>query len=158
MLFRSAEHHEGAVLKPLHAPYFPLLSTLGQRQPGYFVKLKMDYLADMGGQRDLGDFAIVGASFDAQVAAKSDLTPLHWTHFHIGCLKNRGAVERRGARPQFKIIEALSLDQCIPRPDAKWLNAHGRLQEICVSKPNDTQPFEYEADRKSTRLNSSHWE
>jgi DNA ligase-4 len=72
-----ANRQEGLVLKPLHAPYFSLLTEQGHRQAGFFVKMKKDYLADMDGERDLGDFAIIGASFDAQVAPKSNLKPLH---------------------------------------------------------------------------------
>ncbi|KAF2192007.1 hypothetical protein K469DRAFT_732063 [Zopfia rhizophila CBS 207.26] len=62
-----ADCEEGLVLKPLHSPYLPLLSESGKRELGYFIGLK-DYLSDMGGEHDLGDFAIIGASYDAQLA------------------------------------------------------------------------------------------
>jgi DNA ligase-4 len=117
-----AARQEGLVLKPLLAPYFPLLTEQGHRQASFTIKLKKDYLGDMGGERDLGDFAVIGASFDAQVAPKSDLKPLHWTHFHLGCCTNKRAVGRTNAKPKFKIVATLSLDKCIPKPDVKYLN------------------------------------
>jgi DNA ligase-4 len=57
-----AARQEGLVLKPLHAPYFPLLTDQGHRQASFFIKLKKDYLGDMGGERDLGDFAVIGVT------------------------------------------------------------------------------------------------
>lgn len=136
-----AKHQEGLVLKPLHAPYFPLMSDIGHRHRGYFIKLKKDYLGDMGGERDLGDFAIIGASFDAQVAAKSDVKPLHWTHFHLGCLVNKAAVERTKSKPIFKVVSTLSLDKCIPKPELKHLNCHGRLLEVSLPLNGHTKAF-----------------
>ncbi|KAJ4293417.1 hypothetical protein N0V90_008700 [Kalmusia sp. IMI 367209] len=44
-----ADRQEGLILKPLNTPYFPLSADMGSRQPGYFIKLKKDYLSDMGG-------------------------------------------------------------------------------------------------------------
>ena len=137
-----AEHQEGLVLKPLHAPYFPLLSEQGHRQASFFIKLKKDYLGDMGGERDLGDFAVVGASFDAQVAAKSDLRPLHWTHFHLGCCTNKDAVQRTGAKPKFKIVASLSLDKCIPKSDAKYMNVQGYIRLSTLRDNGSTLEFE----------------
>jgi DNA ligase-4 len=137
-----AHRQEGLVLKPLHAPYFPLLSEVGQREPGYFIKLKKDYLSDMGGERDLGDFAVIGASFDPQVAAKSDVKPLHWTHFHVGCLMNAEAVRTLGSKPKFKIVAALSLDKCIPKADVKYLNIHGRFRQVDLEDELQPECFE----------------
>jgi DNA ligase-4 len=136
-----ARCQEGLVLKPLHAPYFPLLYGQGSRRPGYFIKLKKDYLGDMGGERDLGDFAVIGASFDAQVAPKSDLKPLHWTHFHLGCLTNKASVQRTGAKPVYKIVATIGLDQCIPKPDLKYLNIHGYVRQANLHKDNQTDNF-----------------
>ncbi|KAF2702821.1 hypothetical protein K504DRAFT_464009 [Pleomassaria siparia CBS 279.74] len=139
-----ADRQEGMILKPLHAPYFPLLSEIGQgQQPGYFIKVKKDYLGDMGGERDLGDFAIVGASFDPQVAGKTDLKNLYWTHFHMGCLTNKSAVEQAGAKPEFKIVGALSLDKCIPKPELKYLNDHGYLQRTSIREDGSTDKFNF---------------
>jgi DNA ligase-4 len=142
-----ATRQEGLVLKPLHAPYFPLLTEQGHRQAGFFVKMKRDYLGDMGGERDLGDFAIVGASFDAQVAPKSSLKPLHWTHFHLGCCTNKTAVERSGAKPSFKIVATLSLDKCIPKPDVKYLNIQGYVRQTVLHKGGATDAFDVECSK-----------
>jgi DNA ligase-4 len=139
-----ADRQEGIILKPLYAPYFALLSDTGHLQPGYFIKLKKDYLSDMGGERDLGDFAIVGASYDAQVATKTDLKPLHWTHFHIGCLTNKTAIERGGAKPKFKIVGALSLEKCIPKPELKYLNDHGKFQSTSILADGSIEKFKFE--------------
>ncbi|KAJ8110165.1 hypothetical protein OPT61_g6917 [Boeremia exigua] len=136
-----ASRQEGLVLKPLHAPYFPLSYGQGYRRPGYFIKLKKDYLSDMGGERDLGDFAVIGASFDAQVAPKSDLTPLHWTHFHLGCCTNKVAVQRFGAKPVFQVVATVSLDQCIPKPDLKYLNIHGYVRQVGLQEDGQTDAF-----------------
>ncbi|KAK1910678.1 hypothetical protein P3342_008558 [Pyrenophora teres f. teres] len=137
-----AERQEGLVLKPLHEPYFPLLSEQGSGQAGFFIKMKKDYLGDMGGERDLGDFAVVGASFDPQVAAKSDVKPLHWTHFHLGCCINKDAVERTGAKPKFKVVASLSLDKCIPKADVKWLNTQGYVRQGILREDGSTREFD----------------
>ncbi|KAF2626541.1 hypothetical protein BU25DRAFT_411520 [Macroventuria anomochaeta] len=136
-----ASRQEGLVLKPLHAPYFPLLYVQGYRRPGYFIKLKKDYLGDMGGERDLGDFAVIGASFDAQVAPKSDLKPLHWTHFHLGCCANKVAVQRTGAKPMFEAVATVSLDQCIPKSDLKYLSIHGYVRQANLHEDGSTDNF-----------------
>jgi DNA ligase-4 len=142
-----ASRQEGLVLKPLHAPYFPLLYGQGSYRPGSFIKLKKDYLGDMGGERDLGDFAVIGASFDAQVAPKSDLKPLHWTHFHLGCLTNKAAVQRTGAKPVFKTVATIGLDQCIPKHDLKYLNIHGYVRQANLREDGQTDEFGVEHSR-----------
>ncbi|KAF1934880.1 hypothetical protein EJ02DRAFT_460848 [Clathrospora elynae] len=137
-----ADRQEGVVLKPLHSPYFPLLTDQGHRQAGFFIKMKKDYLGDMGGERDLGDFAVIGASFDAQVAPKTDLKPLHWTHFHLGCCTNKDTVQRIGAKPKFKVVATLSLDKCIPKPDVKYMNNQGYVRQATLQKDGSTKEFD----------------
>lgn len=139
-----ANRQEGLVLKPLHTPYFLLSYGQEHRRRGYFVKLKKDYLADMGGERDLGDFAVIGASFDAQVAPKTNLKPLHWTHFHLGCCTNKAALQRTGAKPAFKVVATVSLDQCISKPDLKYLNVHGYVQQAALRTDGWTDNFDIE--------------
>ncbi|KAF9691382.1 hypothetical protein EKO04_010828 [Ascochyta lentis] len=146
-----ASRQEGLVLKPLHAPYFPLLYGQGYARPGYYIKLKKDYLADMGGERDLGDFAIIGASFVAQVAPKSDMKPLHWTHFHLGCCMNRAAVHRAGAKPTFKVVATVGLDQCIPKPDLKYLNVQGYVRQAKLHGDGSTDNFGIEHSNGHSR-------
>ncbi|KAF2125391.1 hypothetical protein P153DRAFT_400214 [Dothidotthia symphoricarpi CBS 119687] len=140
-----ANRQEGLVLKPLHAPYFPLLSEQGHCQAGFFIKVKKDYLGDMGGERDLGDFAVLGASFDAQVAPKTDIKPLHWTHFHLGCCTNMAEIrQRKDVRPHFKIVTSLSLDKCIPKSDVKYLNIQGYVRQAKLRKDGSTKDFDIE--------------
>jgi DNA ligase-4 len=149
-----AFRQEGMVLKPLHAPYFPLVAEVGDALPGFFIKLKKDYLNDMGGQRDIGDFAVIGACFDAQVAPKANLRPLYWTHFHLGCVVNRTAVQRTAAKPKFKVVACLSLDQCIPKADVKYLNTHGQFRKADLDHGSSIDAFEidhgYSYDRRMT--------
>ena len=137
-----AERQEGIVLKPLHEPYFPLWSEQGIRQTGFFIKMKKDYLGDMGGERDLGDFAVIGASFDAQVAAKTDVQPLHCTHFHLGCCINKDAVICMSTKPRFKVVESLGLDKCIPKADVKWLNTQGYVRQNIWREDRSTREFD----------------
>lgn len=136
-----AHRQEGLVLKPLHAPYFLLVSNIGHRNPGYFIKMKKDYLADMGGERDLGDFAVIGASFDAQLAPKSSIKPLHWTHFYLGCLVTRREGLTSASKNIFKVVGSVSVDKCIPKADAKWLNENGRLHEVPIQKTAASSGF-----------------
>jgi DNA ligase-4 len=137
-----AERQEGLVLKPLHAAYFPLLPEQGHRQASFFIKLKRDCLNDMGGEQDLGDFAVIGASFDAQVAAKTDIKPLHWTHFHLGCCMNKSAVYRTRAKPKFKVVASLSLEKCIPRSDLKYMNIQGYIRQSVLLNGGSTPEFD----------------
>lgn len=137
-----AERQEGLILKPLHAPYFPLLSEQGHHQAGFFIKLKKDYLADMGGERDLGDFAVIGADFDAQTAPKTNIKPLHWTHFHLRCCLNKDAVERTGAKPKFMVVASLSLDKCIPKSDVKYMNIQGYVRQSVLQDNGSTAEFD----------------
>ncbi|KAH7079625.1 hypothetical protein FB567DRAFT_126085 [Paraphoma chrysanthemicola] len=142
-----ANRQEGLVLKPLHAPYFPLLAEHGHRQAGYFIKMKKDYLGDMGGERDLGDFAVIGASYDAQIAPKTDIKPLHWTHFHLGCCTNKAAVQRSGAKPMFKVVATLSLHKWIPKAELKYLNIQGYVRQAALCKGGHTDAFDVESSK-----------
>jgi DNA ligase-4 len=137
-----AYKQEGLVLKPLHSPYLPLFSEVRNRTPGYFIKLKKDYLADMGGQRDLGDFAVIGARLDPQVAPKTDIKQLFWTHFYVGCLTNKLAVDRRDAKPTFKVVGCLSLDKCIPKPDLQYLNSHSQFRKVALHQNGSIDAFD----------------
>jgi DNA ligase-4 len=139
-----ANHQEGLILKPLHGPYFALAIELGQRQrrAQFFIKVKQDYLADMGGQRDLGDFAVMGASFDAQVAPKTDVRPLHWTHFYLGCCTNLAAVQLHAAKPSFQIVAVICFDKCISKSDLACLNTQGFVRQTDPSSTTiETSPF-----------------
>lgn len=117
---------EGLILKPSDAPYFPLDNAGDWRG---FVKLKADYMIDMGSDRDVADFAVVGGSYDAQQALKSGLQNISWTTFHIGCLINKEAVLRFQARPSFRVVEVIHQEHCIPKPDLEALNRLGKFRQ-----------------------------
>ena len=113
------------MLKPLHSPYFALSSA--HRGPDFYIKLKKDYLQDMGGERDLGDFAIVGAGYHAATAAKSEIQRLRWTHFHVCCLTNKAAAPE-GAEAVYKVVAVIRSDRsCIPKAELRYLDDVGRL-------------------------------
>lgn len=112
--------NEGLVLKP-DAPYFDLVSGYG---PYNFcnIKLKKEYFEGWG---DVGDFAVVGASYDAAKAKEYKSTHIAWTHFFIGCLENKGEVQAKVEKPRFKVTNIVELSepliwtlmtQCFPSP------------------------------------------
>ncbi|KAJ9658846.1 hypothetical protein H2201_007627 [Coniosporium apollinis] len=117
---------EGLILKLSDAPYFPLDNTGEWRG---FVKLKADYMIDMGNDRDVADFAVVGGSYDAQQALKTGLQNISWTTFHLGCLVNKEAVLRFQAKPSFRVVEVIHQEHCIPKPDLEALNRLGKLRQ-----------------------------
>lgn len=110
---------EGLVLKP-DEPYF----DFGIRQSRFgscVIKLKKEYLQGWG---DVGDFAVIGASYDPAKAKAYKITNLKWTHFFIGCLKNREAARARSEKPMFMVTNVVELPdtllqtlrtQCEPR-------------------------------------------
>lgn len=101
---------EGLVLKP-DGPYFSVDEHRPYRH-GYCIKLKKEYIGNFG---DVGDFAIVGAGFDPVKAKTYRIPHLKWTHFYIGCLQNKDQVKRWHARPEFKIISMVELNDTILR-------------------------------------------
>ncbi|KAK3117458.1 hypothetical protein LTR53_001145 [Teratosphaeriaceae sp. CCFEE 6253] len=109
---------EGLILKPCGVPYFSLDIGLSQ-QRHYFIKLKKDYIAGMG---DEADFAIVGASHDAQQALSSGIRGIKWTDFHLGCMTNKADVQRFDAKPVFHLVGTMQQEACIPRPILETLN------------------------------------
>ncbi|KAL9018431.1 MAG: hypothetical protein Q9185_004274 [Variospora sp. 1 TL-2023] len=115
-----AQRWEGLVLKPSDAPYFSNRKT-SSGLPGHcWIKLKKDYIPGLG---DTADFAVVGAGFDASRAAQLKCPDLKWTHFHIGCLRNKKEVNNKNARPCFKVVAALEVNINM----AKYLNQHGKF-------------------------------
>jgi DNA ligase-4 len=119
----NAGRCEGLVLKPCGLPYFALHS----RDEGYkhnFIKLRADYISEMG---DEADFAVVGASYNAQQALKSGLKGLKWTDFHLGALLNKEEVLRFGTRPHFRVVGTIQQAFCIPKPVLKTANIIGNF-------------------------------
>jgi ATP-dependent DNA ligase len=126
-----AHRTEGLVLKPLDMPYFSLGSDENSGLRDYIIKLKKDYLQELGGERDVADFAVIGASFDPKLVHKSNAGNIPFTTFHLGCLVNKEEALRFGYRPLFEVVGMIDLDQCIPSSELKTLNDHGRF----CSKP-----------------------
>lgn len=117
----NAQACEGLVLKPCGLPYYTLDRDPGRRFHGY-IKLKKDYIAGLG---DEADFAVVGASYDAQEAAKSRLHNLHWTDFYLGTILNKEQVKRYGHRPVLRIVGSISQNHCIPQAILDTVNKLG---------------------------------
>jgi DNA ligase-4 len=96
---------EGLVLKS-DDPYFDF-STRRRPYSSSCIKLKKEYI---GGFGDVGDFAVVGARYDAAKAKSYDLPNLKWTHFYIGCLDNKNEVVRWGRQPVFVVTNVVELN------------------------------------------------
>ncbi|KAK8136907.1 ATP dependent dna ligase domain protein [Apiospora sp. TS-2023a] len=99
---------EGLVLKP-DEPYF----DFGIRQSRFgscVVKLKKEYIQGWG---DVGDFAVVGASYDATKAKSYKSPNVKWTHFFIGCLKNRDLARARSEKPMFVVTNIVELPETL---------------------------------------------
>lgn len=128
-----AERCEGLVLKPCGAPYFDLDPSPDTRTRRY-IKLKKDYIADMG---DEADFVVVGASYNAQQALKSGVPNIKWTEFHLGCLMNKADALRFDARPRFIVVGTIQQEACIPNPVLQAANAIG---QFCAKPYDRNQP------------------
>ncbi|KAL8815646.1 MAG: hypothetical protein Q9223_005233 [Gallowayella weberi] len=124
-LFATAITHrwEGLVLKPSDAPYFSSRRTSGNAPVQGWIKLKKDYIPGLG---DTADFAVVGAGYNASRAAQLRSPNLTWTHFHLGCLRNKKEVKEKHARPYFVVIGALEINLEM----TKHLNQHGQFCKL----------------------------
>jgi DNA ligase-4 len=127
---------EGLVVKPADESYFNFSSHGGYRS--CCIKMKKEYIGTFG---DVGDFAVVGASYDAVQAKSFGIPNLKWTEFYIGCLENKDAVQRQQATPKFVVIITVSLN----REMMKHLFAHssGNLFE--------EPPFEFRIEKGVAR-------
>ncbi|KAI2641651.1 hypothetical protein GGS26DRAFT_536276 [Hypomontagnella submonticulosa] len=112
---------EGIVLKP-DEPYFDF--NAGQKPYSCCnIKLKKEYIQGWG---DVGDFAVVGASYDAAKAKEYKTPNLKWTHFFIGCLENKEEAQAKIEKPRFVVTNVIELTneallstvmtQCFPSP------------------------------------------
>jgi DNA ligase 4 len=97
---------EGLVLKP-DDPYFDF-SESRRDFAGCPIKLKKEYIGSFG---DVGDFAVVGARYDPDRAKTYCIPNLKWTHFFIGCLNNKEAVQRWKAKPRFTVVNMVDLTE-----------------------------------------------
>lgn len=112
---------EGLVLKPSDEPYFNLERSSDGRYPSRWIKLKKDCIKGLG---DSADFAVLGAGYDVREARKYPHLDLSWTHFYIGCLKNKDAVLHSAAKPHILVFDKIS--ECIKKEDMLYLNQHGQ--------------------------------
>jgi DNA ligase-4 len=96
---------EGLVLKA-DDPYFDF-STARRPNGSCCIKLKKEYI---GGFGDVGDFAVVGAGYEATKAKLYGIPHLKWTHFFIGCLENKEHVRRWKAKPSFTVTNVVELN------------------------------------------------
>jgi DNA ligase-4 len=96
---------EGLVLKA-DDPYFDF-GTLRRPYSCCAIKLKKEYI---GGFGDIGDFAVVGARFDAAKARTYNIPRVKWTHFYVGCLENKDEVNRFGKQPRFVVTNVVELN------------------------------------------------
>lgn len=110
---------EGLVLKP-DDPYFDF-STTRRPYSGCVIKLKKEYIGHFG---DIGDFALVGARFDAAKARTYNISRLKWTHFYVGCLENKDDVQRLGKRPQFVVTNVVELNETQLEAFTSSVNSH----------------------------------
>ncbi|KAI1262520.1 hypothetical protein F5Y18DRAFT_430066 [Xylariaceae sp. FL1019] len=95
---------EGIVIKP-DEPYFDFTRTRAPYRCGN-IKLKKEYMEGCG---DVGDFAVVGASYDPATAKKYGIGNLQWTHFYIGCLEGQSEALDPIAIPQFRVTNIVEL-------------------------------------------------
>ncbi|KAI1096684.1 hypothetical protein F5B19DRAFT_434032 [Rostrohypoxylon terebratum] len=110
---------EGLVLKP-DEPYFDF--SINSKPYTCNIKLKKEYVQGWG---DVGDFAVVGASYDAAKAKEYKRSGVKWTHFFIGCLENKERARVRIEKPRFVVTNVVELpeallstviSQCFPSP------------------------------------------
>lgn len=98
-------NREGLVLKP-DEPYFSFGIARRGNVPRC-VKLKKGYNKNMG---DVGDFAVVGARYDATAAKSLKLPEAKYTHFYLGCLTNSEEVKRfPGVTPEFTVVNEVEV-------------------------------------------------
>lgn len=102
------ERGEGLVLRP-DEPYI-VVNDRGHVTSGRCIKLKKEYIGTFG---DVGDFALVGAGFDATRAKTFTNTNMKWTHFYVGCLNNKEEVKRWSAVPEFTVISIVELSEAL---------------------------------------------
>ncbi|KAK7741038.1 hypothetical protein SLS53_005103 [Cytospora paraplurivora] len=96
---------EGLVLKA-NDPYFAFGSAR-HKYTSCCVKMKTGYIKGMG---EVGDFAVVGARYDATKAKMLKIPHAKYTHFYLGCLTNSEEVRRfPDVVPDFTVVNEVEL-------------------------------------------------
>ncbi|CAF9915527.1 MAG: hypothetical protein HETSPECPRED_002516 [Heterodermia speciosa] len=134
-----ANRWEGLVLKPSDEPYFGPAQRIPNTYPSCWLKMKKDYIAGLG---DTADFAVVGAGYDVKEATRRGEKRLNWTHFHIGCLKNKAAAIHLKVKPEYVVLDAVTLS--ISAKDMTYLNQHGQFRALEVDSPECSKLFGFE--------------
>lgn len=115
---------EGLVLKP-DEPFLDLSGEPRADFTGSPIKFKKEYVGNFG---EIGDFAVVGARYDAR-RAKSLLIPnLEWTHFYLACIHSKASLNRandNNTLPEYTVVAVVEPDaphlkivksHCLPNP------------------------------------------
>lgn len=124
------ERGEGLVLKP-DDPYFNFHNN-DRPFSGRCIKLKKEYIGNFG---DVGDFAVVGAGFNAAKARYYGIPNLKWTHFYVGCLDNKEQVKRWNATPEFTVVSVVELNEV----QLKTLISFGNPVPVLLPENNATR-------------------
>ncbi|KYK61521.1 hypothetical protein DCS_02663 [Drechmeria coniospora] len=111
------EKGEGLVLKP-DDPYFNFAGGTN-RFGGLCIKLKKEYIGRYG---DAGDFAVIGAGFNATKAKTYGIENLKWTHFFVGCLENKEELQRWNTTPKFTVVTVVELNEAQLRTLIRFSN------------------------------------
>jgi DNA ligase 4 len=119
---------EGLVLKPADSPYFTFGADESTESIEYFIKVKKDYMQELGGERDVGDFAVIGASYDPKLAFKVGINNLKFTHFYLGCVVNSDDI-RFGKAAQYEVVACIEVGPCIPKPELVALNSYAQFHD-----------------------------
>lgn len=90
-------------MKPADDPYFNFDGTDSLKS--CCVKLKKEYFSSYG---DVGDFCVVGVSYDAVKAKEYGIPNLKWTHFWLACLENKEEICRWNETPRFVVVAVVS--------------------------------------------------
>ncbi|KAL8735029.1 MAG: hypothetical protein Q9166_001154 [cf. Caloplaca sp. 2 TL-2023] len=142
-----AQRWEGLVLKPSDEPYFYTRRTSSDAPARGWIKLKKDYIPGLG---DTADFAVVGAGYDASRFAQLQCPNLKWTHFHLGCLRNKKEVKAKNAKPAFRIVTTLEVNADM----AKHLNLHGQFCAVEFgSLKSRMDPFQIDISKGMQSMN-----
>lgn len=131
---------EGLVLKPNDMPYFSMDHSPNDYNCS-FIKLKKDYIDGMG---DEEDFAVIGASYDAQKIPTGVSKAVQWTTYHLGCLTNKEEVRRVDARPIFRHVGTIDQEHCIPKAVLEAVSSVGKFLEQPFTADERPKHFDIE--------------
>lgn len=138
---------EGIVLKPWNEPYFRRSGEVSHEFASCWIKMKKDYIPGLG---DAADFAVVGAGYCAKEAATKRIANLKYTHFYIGCLRNKDRVVQDDAKPQFAVIDRVN--QSITSDDLVSLNRLGYLRALSTTSKEATEAFTFDFQPNLTEM------